>query len=69
MDIIACFNENKRDSYWTKKTKGVSNEEKCKSLFRRKLKHLLLEIELTDNNVHTTTDGSDTMVSAPVLAV
>lgn len=52
MDIIACFNENKRDSYWTKKTKGVSNEEKCKSLFRRTLKHLLLEIELTDNNVH-----------------
>ena len=45
MDIIACFNENKRDSYWT------ANGEKCKSLFRRTLKHLLLEIELTDNNV------------------
>ena len=45
MDIIACFNENKRDSYWT------TNGEKCKSLFRRTLKHLLLEIELTDNNV------------------
>jgi hypothetical protein len=45
MDIIACFNQNKRDSYWN------SNGEKCKELFNRTLQHLLLEIKLTNNNV------------------
>ena len=44
MDIIACFNENKRDAYW------AANEAKCKSIFRRALKHLLLEIEETKEN-------------------
>ena len=44
MDIIACFNENKRDAYW------ATNEAKCKSIFRRTLKHLLLEIEETNEN-------------------
>jgi hypothetical protein len=51
MDIIACFNQNKRDSYWNKINKGISNEVKCKELFNRTLQHLLLEIKLTNNNV------------------
>jgi hypothetical protein len=59
MDIITCFNNNKRDLFWEKKSQtkefiGFTNKEKCKTLFGWALEHLLLQIRQTDNNVSNT---------------
>lgn len=54
MDIIQHFNDNKRNQYLNSiitrgEHKGIPNKEKCKSLLRRTLMHLLLEIKETNN--------------------
>ena len=56
MDIIKHFNQHKRDIYLNSiitkgEHKGLTNKTKCQTLLKKTIKHLLLEIKETNNNV------------------